>query len=131
MTPGPAEPRKRHATLATPTLTTPGPAETTTSAASSASRRLSHDHHTVAREDLQFSVKMALFKARYLWPKRRGPGDHDDARFDLMATEVVDHLELCGIRCVRKGPASPYGTFTPRPAPRPDGAAGGEDAGNG
>ena len=48
-----------------------------------------HDHHTVAREDLLFSVKMAIFKARRLWPKRRGPGDHDDALIELIATAVV------------------------------------------
>ena len=47
-----------------------------------------HNHHTVAREDLLFSVKMAIFKARRLWPKRRGPGDHDDARIELIATAV-------------------------------------------
>lgn len=76
-----------------------------------------HNHHTVAREDLLFSVKMAIFKTRRHWPKRRGPGEHDDARIDLIATAVVEHLELCGIRCVKKGPASPYGTLAPRPAP--------------
>ena len=89
-----------------------------------------HDHHTVAREDLEFSVKMALLKARRLWPKRRGPGDHDDVRIELIATAVVEHLELCGIRCVRKGSASPYGTLAPRPAPLQDGGADEGDAGN-
>ena len=89
-----------------------------------------HDHHTVAREDLEFDVKMALRKARCFWPKRRGPGDHDDARIELIATAVVEHLDLCGIRCIRKGPASPYGTLAPRPAPRQDGAADEGDAGN-
>ena len=86
------------------------------------------DHRTVAREDLLFSVKMALLKARRLWPKRRGPGDHDDARIEIIATGVVDHLELCGIRCIRKGPASPYGTLAPRPSPRHAGGADGNGA---
>ena len=87
-----------------------------------------HDHHTVAREDLEFDVKMALLKARKLWPKRRGPGDHDDARIALIATAVVDHLALCGIRCVAKGPAPLHGTLAPRPSPRPAGGASGGDA---
>ncbi len=90
-----------------------------------------HHHHTVAREDLLCSVKMALHMARYLWPKKRGPGDHEDARIELIATEVVEHLELCGIRCVRKGPASPYGTLGPRPAPRQGASADMRDLGCG
>ncbi len=65
------------------------------------------DHHTVAREDLLFTVKMALLKARRLWPKRRGPGDH---------------LALCGVRCVAQGPAPLHGTLAPRPSPRHAGA---------
>ena len=88
-----------------------------------------HDHHTVAREDLEFDVKMALLKARCFWPKRRGPGDQDDARIKLIATAVVEHLELCGIRCIRKGPAPLYGTLAPRPAPRQ--ANGADDVGDG
>lgn len=54
---------------------------------------------------------MALHKARKLWPERLGPADRDDARIDLIASDVVEHLELCGIRCVKKGPASPHGTL--------------------
>ena len=90
-----------------------------------------HNHHTVAREDLQFSVKMALHKARKLWPKRWGPADHDDARLDLIASDVVEHLELCGIRCIKQGPAPLYGTLAPWPASRQDDGADGGDAGNG
>ena len=86
-----------------------------------------HDHHTVAREDLVFSVKMAILKARRLWPKRRGTGDHDEARIKIIASAVVEHLELCGIRCIRKGPAPRHGTLAPWPSSREDG----EDAGNG
>ncbi len=92
---------------------------------------LPHDHHTVAREDLQFSVKMVLLKARKLWPKRRVPGDHDEARIDLIASDVVKHLELCGIRCIKQGPAPLYGTLAPWPASRQDGGADEGDAGNG
>ena len=89
------------------------------------------NYHTVAREDLQFSVKMALHKARKLWPKRRGPADHDDARLDLIASDVVEHLELCGVRCIKQGPAPLDGTLAPRPTSRQDGGADGGDAGNG
>ena len=88
-----------------------------------------HDHHAVAREDLEFDVKMALRKAGCFWPKRRGPGDQDDARIGLIAAAVVDHVAPCGIRCIRKGPAPLHGTLAPRPSPRQDGAADEWDAG--
>ena len=61
-----------------------------------------HGHHTVAREDLLFTVEMVPRSAEHLWPRRRRPGDHD--RLRPVASAVVDHLELCGLRCVRKAP---------------------------
>ena len=67
-------------------------------------------------------------KAEHLWPKRSRPGDHD--RLKPMARRIVDHLELCGMRCVAKGPAPLHGTLAPRPAPRQAGAADEGDAGN-
>lgn len=85
-----------------------------------------HDHHTVAREDLLFAVKMALFKAEHLWPKRSRPGDHD--RLKPIAQRIVDHLELCGIRCIRKCPVPRHGTLAPRPAPQQ--ANGADDVGD-
>ena len=57
---------------------------------------------------------MALSKASIHWPKRRGPGDHDPYR--IVAEEVTERMELCGMWCVQKGPASPYGTLGPHPA---------------
>ena len=36
----------------------------------------------VSRDDLVFSVDMALRKAERFWPKKRGPGDHDRLRAD-------------------------------------------------
>ena len=48
-----------------------------------------HNHHTVARDDLLFSVEMALRKTSYLWPKRRPPGDHDHPRIELMYVKSV------------------------------------------
>ena len=65
----------------------------------------------VSRDDLTFTVHMALRKAEHLWPKRRRPGDHD--RLKLAAEAVVAHIELCGIRCVRRAPG--HGRSTPDP----------------
>ena len=42
----------------------------------------------VSREDLLFTVEMALRKASKLWPKKRVPGDHD--RLRPVAKAVVD-----------------------------------------
>ena len=65
----------------------------------------------VAWGDLAFTVHMALRKAEHLWPRRRRPGDHD--RLKPVAEAVVDHIELCGIRCVRRPPG--HGRGTPDP----------------
>ena len=86
-----------------------------------------HGHHTVAREDL-LAIEMTLRKAEHLWPKRGRRGDHD--RLKPMAQRIVDRLELCGMRCVAKGPAPLHGTLAPRSAPRQDGAADEGNAGN-
>ena len=56
----------------------------------------------VSRDDLLFTVEMALRKAEQLWPKRRRPGDRN--RLKLAADAVVDHIELCGMSCVRRVP---------------------------
>ena len=45
---------------------------------------------------------MALRKAERLWPRRRRPGDHN--RLKPVADAVADHIELCGMRCVRRAP---------------------------
>ena len=75
----------------------------------------------VSREDLVFSVDMALRKAERFWPKKRGPGDHD--RLRPFAEMIVDHLELCGMRCFRR----PLGRGHSTPDPwggKSDGTAG-------
>ena len=70
------------------------------------------DHNIpISRDDLTFTVHMALRKAEHLWPKRRRPGDHD--RLKLVADAVVDHIGLCGICCF--WPASEHGRTTPGP----------------
>ena len=65
----------------------------------------------VSRDDLLFTVEMALFKAERLWPKKYVPGDHD--RLKPMARAVVEHLELCGMRCFAKPPRPPHSTPDP------------------
>ena len=65
----------------------------------------------ISRDDLTFTVHMALRKAEHLWPKRRLPGDHD--RLKLVADAVVAHMELCGIRCVRWAPERDRSTPDP------------------
>ena len=62
----------------------------------------------VSREDLLFTVEMALRKASKLWPKRHLPGDHD--RLKPVAKAVVDHIELCGMRCFGKAPGRGHST---------------------
>ena len=54
----------------------------------------------VSREDLVFSVDMALRKAERFWPKKRGPGDHD--RLRPIAEMIADHLDLCGIKFFKR-----------------------------
>ncbi len=56
----------------------------------------------VSRDETLFTIEMALFKARRLWPKRREPGDHD--RLKPMARAIANHIELCGMRLVGKVP---------------------------
>ncbi len=58
----------------------------------------------ISRGDLTFTVHIALLKADRFWPKRRRPGNHD--RLKLVADAVVDHIELCGMRCVPAGPGA-------------------------
>ena len=76
-----------------------------------------HDR-PVSRDDLLFTVEMALRKASRLWPKKRAPGDHD--RLRPVATAVVEHMELCGLRVFRRprgrghSTPDPYGTHGQR-----------------
>ena len=65
----------------------------------------------VERSDLLFTVEMALRKAERFWPKKYMPGDHD--RLKPVARRIVEHLELCGIRCFAKAPAPPHSTPDP------------------
>ena len=60
----------------------------------------SDDDRPVSRHDLVFTVEMALRKASGLLPGKHVPGQHD--RFLPAAEAIVKHMELCGLRCVRK-----------------------------
>ena len=70
----------------------------------------------VSRNDLLFTVEMALHKASRLWPRKRVPGDHD--RLKPVAAAVVAHLELCSMRCFRRTPAPRHSTPDPYGATR-------------
>ena len=65
----------------------------------------------VSREDLLFTVEMALRKASKLWPRKRVPGDHD--RLQPVARAVIAHIELCGIRCFSRAPGRQHSTPDP------------------
>ena len=82
-------------------------------------RAMDEEHdRPVARDDLLFTVEMALRKAERFWPKKRVPGDHD--RLRPVASAVVDHFELCGLRIFPRPPGrghstpDPYGTMGQR-----------------
>ena len=82
----------------------------------------------ISRGDLLFTIEMALSKAERFWPKKRRPGDHD--RLKPVARKVIEHLELCGIRCFGKPPGPGHSTPDPwggvRKSRAPDGANDGE-----
>ena len=78
----------------------------------------------VSRDDLLFTVEMALRKASRFWPKKRVPGDHD--RLRPVAAAVVAHLELCGMRCFGRAPAPGHSTPDPYGASRRSGGKDGE-----
>ena len=79
----------------------------------------------VERSDLLFTVEMALLKAKRLWPKKRVPGDHD--RMKPVARAVVEHLELCRMRCYRRAPAPHHSIPDPFKTPRRSGGNDGSD----
>ena len=67
-----------------------------------------HYDRPVSRDDLLFTVEMALRKARRLWPKKRVPSDHD--RLKPAAKAVVKYFELCGMRCFMRAPERGHST---------------------
>ena len=86
-----------------------------------------HDHYPVTRDDLLFALETALRKAAYLWPQRHDSGDHDHVRLELIATAVLEHLDLCGVQCVRTVPAPLHGALGAWPPSR---QGGGTDRGD-
>ena len=79
----------------------------------------------VSRDNLLFTVEMALRKAERLWPKKRGPGDHD--RLRPVAKAVLAHLDLCGMRVFQKPPKAGHSTPGPWGGPRQGGKPEGTD----
>ena len=86
------------------------------------------DNYTrpVSRDDLLFTVEMALRKASRLWPRKRAPGDHD--RFRPAAAAMVDYFELCGLRVFERPKARGHGTPDPHGTPGRRGVETGEPA---
>ena len=80
------------------------------------------DSRPAPRDEVLFDIEMALCKGEKLWPKRYRPGDHD--RFKPLAGGILAHLELCGLRFVRR-PSRPWHST---PDPRA-GAGTGKDSG--
>ena len=75
-------------------------------------RRMDENYtRPVSRDDLLFTVEMALRKASRLWPKKRAPGDHD--RLRPVAEEVVAYFGLCGLRVFERPKARGHGTPGP------------------
>ncbi|MYG80725.1 MAG: hypothetical protein F4187_02650 [Gemmatimonadetes bacterium] len=79
----------------------------------------------ITREDLLFTVEMALRKAERLWPKKRRPGDHD--RLRPIALAIVDHIELCGMRVFRKPLVRGHSTPDTRGGPAKGGSRADDD----
>ena len=86
------------------------------------------DNYTrpITRDDLLFTVEMALRKASRLWPRKRAPGDHD--RLRPVAEEVVAYFELCGLRVFERPKARGHGTPDPHGAVAQSGGETGEPA---
>ena len=79
----------------------------------------------ITREDLLFTVEMALRKAERLWPKKNRPGDHD--RLKPVARAIVDHMDLCGMRVFRRPRGPGHSTPDPYGALRKGGGGDGPD----
>ena len=74
----------------------------------------------VPRDELEWDVEQALWKARKLLPRKREPGVFNPYR--AAARAVVEHLERCRIVCLRKPPLPMHGV--------PRGLAGGDGNGS-
>lgn len=72
---------------------------------------MTNDLRTVEKDDLIFDVERALNKAERLLPRKRRAGEHNPYR--MAATEVVEHLELCGLRFFRSPTGRWQGDVSP------------------
>ena len=89
-------------------------------------RRMDENHNRpITRDDLLFTVEMALRKAERFWPKKRLPGDHD--RLKPVARKVIEHLDLCGMRVFGKARGPGHSTPDPWGGLRQDGKPDGRD----
>ena len=85
------------------------------------------DNYTrpISRGDLLFTVEMALRKAERFWPRKRLPGDHD--RLRPVAERVVQHMELCGMKCFGRPLGRGHSTPDPWGGPGQGGKSDGAD----
>lgn len=65
----------------------------------------------ISREDLLFTVEMALRETSRIWPQKHLPGDYD--RLKPVANAVVEDMELCGMRGLRRPRGPGYSTPDP------------------
>lgn len=70
-------------------------------------RRMEDESRPVPRDELEWDVEQALWKARKLLPRKREPGVFNPYR--AAARAVVEHLERCRIVCLRKPPLPMHG----------------------
>ena len=70
-------------------------------------RRMEDESRPVPRDELEWDVEQALWKARKLLPRKREPGVFNPYR--AAACAVVEHLERCRIVCLRKRPLPMHG----------------------
>ena len=71
-------------------------------------RRMEVGSRPVPRDELEWDVEQALWKARKLLPRKVAAGNFNPYR--AAARAVVEHLELCDITCRRKPPPPLHST---------------------
>ena len=66
------------------------------------------EYRPIPRNELVFDVKMGLRRARKFLPRRGDQGSDDS--LGLAAQQIVEHLELAGVRCFRRPPLKAHST---------------------
>ena len=61
---------------------------------------MASDYRPITTDELVFDIKTGLRRARKFLPRRTDRGSEES--LDLAAREIVEHLELAGVRCYRQ-----------------------------